>query len=92
LAKSCKVNRKKRAPSKAASAALTLKDKKELESHKVDCKRHTKEDNFARNNMKKDTQACDVQSNQRFAANMLQNTTKMNGGMWQTGSVKDVSC
>jgi hypothetical protein len=23
---------------------------------------------------------------------MLQNTTNMNGGMWQTGSVADVSC
>jgi hypothetical protein len=84
--------RKKTAPSKAASAALTLEDKKELESHKVDCKRQTKDDDFAINKMKKDTKAHNVQSDLGFAAIMLQNTTNMNGGMWQTGSVADVSC
>jgi hypothetical protein len=41
--------------------------------------------------MKKDTKAQDVQSNLGFAANMLHNTSNMNGGMWQTGSVADVS-
>jgi hypothetical protein len=85
-------NKKKAAPSKAASAALTLEDKKELESHKVDCKWQTKDDDFARDKMKKDTKARDVQLNLGFAANMLQNTTNMNDGMWQTGSVADVSC
>ena len=86
-----KIENKKAVPSKAASAALTLEDKKELESHKVDCKRRTKDDDFARDKMKKDTKARDVQSNLGFAANMLQNTSNMNGGMWQTGSVADVS-
>jgi hypothetical protein len=65
---------------------------KELESHKVNCKRRAKDDDFACDKMKKDTKAHDVQSNLGFAANMLQNTTNMNGGMWQTGSVTDVSC
>jgi hypothetical protein len=83
-----KIENKKAVPSKAASAALSLEDKKELESHKVDCKRRTKDDNFARNKMKKGTKAQDVQSNLGFAANMLQNTLNMNGGMWQTGSVR----
>jgi hypothetical protein len=84
-------NKKAGVPSKAAAAALTLEDKKDLESHKVDCKRRTKDDDFARDKMKKDTKARDVQSNLGFAANMLQNTSNMNGGMWQTGSVADVS-
>jgi adenylyl- and sulfurtransferase ThiI len=85
-------NKKHAAPSKAASAALTLEEKKELELHKVHCKRRTKDDDFTCNKVKKDTKACDVESNLGFAANMLQNTTNMNGGMWQTGSVADVSC
>jgi hypothetical protein len=85
-------NKKHAAPSKAASAALTLEDKKELELHKADCKRRTKDDDFAHDKMKKDTKAHDVQSNLDFAAIMLQNTTNMNGGMWQTGLVADVSC
>jgi hypothetical protein len=85
-------NKKQAAPSKAASAALTLEDKIALESHKVDCKRRTKDDDFARDKMKKDTKARDVQSNLGFAANMLQqNQSNMNGGMWQNGSVADVS-
>jgi hypothetical protein len=84
-------NKKHAAPTKAASGALSLEDKKALESHKVDCKRRTKDDDFARDKMKKDTKARDVQSNLGFAANMLQNTSNMNGGMWQTGSVADVS-
>jgi hypothetical protein len=83
--------KKQAAPSKAASAALTLEDKIALESHKVDCKRRTKDNDFARNKMKKDTNARDVQSNLGFAANMLQNQSNMNGGMWQNGSVADVS-
>jgi hypothetical protein len=62
-----------------------------LESHKVDCKRRTKDGEFARNKIKKDMKARDVQSNLGFAANMLQNTLNMNGSMWQTGSVTDVS-
>jgi conjugal transfer/entry exclusion protein len=43
--------------------------------------------------MKKDNKARDVQSNLGFAANMLQNTSNMNGGMWQQGSggLQDVS-
>jgi hypothetical protein len=41
--------------------------------------------------MKEDTKMPNVQSNLGFAANMLQNTTNMNGGMWQTGLVSDVS-
>jgi hypothetical protein len=86
---------KKAAPSKAASTMLTLEDKKELESHKVDCKRQTKDDvddDFARDKLEKETKDRDFQSNLGFAANMLQNTTNMNGGMWQPGSVADVSC
>jgi hypothetical protein len=58
--------------------------------HKVDYKRCTKDDDTARDKMKKDTKANDVQSNLGFAANMLQNTTNMNVGMWQTGSVADI--
>jgi hypothetical protein len=85
-------NKKHAAPSKSVSAALTLEDKIALESHKVDCKRRTKDDDFARDKMKKDTKARDVQSNLGFAANMLhQNQSNMNGGMWQNGSVTDVS-
>jgi hypothetical protein len=75
-------NKRKAMPTKTVAAALTLKDKKELESYKVDCKRRSKDDNFARDKMKKDTKVHDVQSNLGFAANMLQNTTNMNGGMW----------
>jgi hypothetical protein len=41
--------------------------------------------------MEKDTKARNVQSNLGFAANMLPNTTNMNGGMWQTRSLSDVS-
>jgi chromosome segregation ATPase len=87
-----KLENKKAPINKTLAAALTLEDKKELESHKVDCKRRSKDDDFARDKMKKDTKARDVQSNLGFAANMLQNTSNMNGGMWQTGSVADVSC
>jgi hypothetical protein len=59
-----KLENKKEPTSKSLTAALTLEDKKELKSHKVDCKRHSKDDNFARDKMKKDTKTCNVQSNQ----------------------------
>jgi hypothetical protein len=72
-------------PARNMSVALSLEDKKALESHKVKCKRRTKDD-------EKDTKVRDIQSNLGFAANMLQNTTYINGGMWQTGSDADVSC
>ncbi len=89
----CLDNGKNAPISKAASAALTLENRMELESHKVECKRRTKDDDAARDKMKKDNKARDVQSNLGFAANMLQNTTNMNGGMWQQGSgLQDVSC
>jgi hypothetical protein len=76
------------------TAQVQLKKGVIKELHKVDCKRQTKDDDFARDKdkMKKDMKARDVQLNLGFAANMLQNTTNMNGGMLQTGSVADVSC
>jgi hypothetical protein len=84
----------KKAPiNKASSVALSLENRMELESHKADCKRRQKDDDAARDKMKKDNKARDIQSNLGFAANMLQNTSNMNGGMWQQGSggLQDVS-
>ncbi len=42
-------------PAKTLAAMLTLKGKKELESDKVNCKRCSKENDFAKGKMKKDT-------------------------------------
>jgi hypothetical protein len=76
-----------------SAAALTLQNRMELESHKVECKRRTKDDDAARDKMKKDNKARDIQSNISYTTNMMRhNNANMTGGMWQQGTVQDVSC
>jgi hypothetical protein len=74
-------------PKKATS--LTLSEKKDFETHKAEVKRQSKDNDATRDKLKKDNKAADVRSNLGFAANMLQN--RVNGGLWQTGTVADVS-
>jgi chromosome segregation ATPase len=85
-------NKKNPAINKKTSLALSLDDKKELESHKVECRSRSKDDDAARDKLKKDLKQRKVQSNLGFAANMLQNSSNVNGGMWQQGTIQDVSC
>jgi hypothetical protein len=86
-----KVKLKKVTPSTTPkkSASLTLLEKKEFENHKAEVKRLAKDNDATREKLKKDNKAADVRSNLGFAANMLQN--RVNGGLWQTGTVADVS-
>jgi chromosome segregation ATPase len=82
----------KKAPINKTSLALSLDEKKALELHKVDCRRLSKDDDAARDKMKKDNKSREVQSNLGFAHMLQQNSSNVNGGMWQQGTVQDVSC
>jgi chromosome segregation ATPase len=84
---------KTKAPISKSSASMSLEGRMELESHKVECKRRTKDDDAARDKMKRDMKSKDIQSNFGFVTNMMQNQSNVTGGMWQQGSqgVQDVS-
>ncbi len=73
------------------SQAMGLDDKKELATHNALLKKQQKENDDARAALKKDLKKKETQSNLGFAAGMLQNTSNMNGGMWQSTSVAEVS-
>jgi hypothetical protein len=66
----------------------------ELESHKVERKCCTKDDDAAHGKMKKDMKSRDMQSNLGLVTNMMQNQSNVHGGMWQQGTIglQDVSC
>jgi DNA repair exonuclease SbcCD ATPase subunit len=89
-----KLECKTKAPiSKTSAAALSLEGRMELETHKVECKRRSKDDDLARDKMKRDLKSQTLQSNFGFTTNMMQQQTNATGGMWKQGSqgVQDVS-
>jgi chromosome segregation ATPase len=89
-----KLECKTKAPiSKTSGASLSLEGRMELETHKVECKRRSKDDDLARDKMKRDMKSQTLQSNFGFTTNMMQSQTNATGGMWKQGSqgVQDVS-
>jgi hypothetical protein len=73
---------KTKAPISKSAAVMSLEGRMELGSHKVECKRRTKNDDAARDKMKRDMKSKDIQSNFRFTAtNMMQNQSNVTGGM-----------
>ena len=73
------------------SKTMGLDDKKELATHNALLKKQQKENDDIWAALKKDLKKKETQSNLGFAAGMLQNTSNMNGGMWQSTSVAEVS-
>jgi hypothetical protein len=74
------------------SLAMGLDDKKELATHNALLKKQQKENDDARTALKKDLKKKEMQLNLGFAAGgMLQNTFNMNGGMWQSTFVAEIS-
>jgi hypothetical protein len=55
-------------------------------------KKVSKDANLAHAFQQKEIKKKDVQSNLGFAANMLHNMSNLNGGMWSSTSVGNVSC
>jgi hypothetical protein len=88
-----KLEMKTKAPINKTARALSLEGRMELESHKVECKRRTKDDDLARDKMKRDMKSQTLQSNFGFTTNMMQSQTHASGGSWKQGSqgVQDVS-
>jgi chromosome segregation ATPase len=88
-----KLEMKKKAPISKTARSLTLEGRMELESHKVECKRRSKDDDLARDKMKRDMKSQTLQSNFGFTTNMMQSQTNASGGSWKQGSqgVQDVS-
>lgn len=83
-------NRKAPPATKTKSGrGLTLEEKKDFETHKAEVRKTAKENDAAREKLKKDTKASDIRHNLGFATNLMQNRT--NGGMWNTGLVANVS-
>jgi hypothetical protein len=71
---------------------MGLDEKKELATHNALLKKQSKENDDARAALKKELKKKETQSNLGFAAGMMQQTSNMNGGMWQSTSVAEVSC
>jgi hypothetical protein len=71
---------------------MSLEEKKDFVSHQAFVKQQSKDNDLARAHQQKDLKRKDVQTNLGFAANMLQSTSNLNGGMWSATSVGDVSC
>ncbi len=80
------------APKTARKAqGMGLDDKKELATHNALLKKQQKENDDARAALKKDLKKKETQSNLGFAAGMVQQKSNLNGGMWQSSSVAEVS-
>jgi hypothetical protein len=69
---------------------MNLEEKKDFVKHQAILSQQGKDSNLARAMMM--VKKKDVQSNLGFAANMLHNTSNLNGGMWSSMAVGDVSC
>jgi myosin heavy subunit len=77
--------------SKTKSLAMGLDEKKELATHNALLKKQSKENDDARAALKKELKKKETQSNLGFAAGMVQQNSNLNGGMWQSSSVAEVS-
>jgi hypothetical protein len=73
------------------NGAMTLEAKKAFVTHQAFVKQQGKDADLARSFHQKEIKKKDVQSNLGFAANMLHSTSNLNGGMWSSTSVGDVS-
>jgi hypothetical protein len=72
--------------------AMGLDGKKELATHNILLKKQQKENDNARVALKKELKKIkETQSDLGFAAGMLQQTSNLNGGMWQSTSMAVVS-
>jgi myosin heavy subunit len=76
---------------KTKSLAMGLDEKKELATHNALLKKQSKENDDARAALKKELKKKETQSNLGFAAGMVQQNSNLNGGMWQSSSVAEVS-
>jgi chromosome segregation ATPase len=75
-----------------SSGTMNLEEKKDFITHQALLKQQGKDSDLARAIHQKEVKKKDVQSNLGFAANMLHNTSNLNGGMWSSTAVGDVSC
>ncbi len=71
---------------------MNLEEKKDFVTHQALLKQQGKDSDLARAIHQKEVKKKEVKSNLGFAANMLHNTSNLNGGMWSSTAVGDVSC
>jgi hypothetical protein len=77
----------------ASDGPMSLEQKKDFDSHQAFVKQASKDIDLACAFQQKEIKKKDVEySNLGFAANMLHNTSNLNGGMWSSMSGGDVSC
>jgi hypothetical protein len=86
-----KLVNKKKVGGSSKAGAMTLEEKKDFVSHQAFVKQASKDSDVARAFQQKEIKRKDVQTNLRSAANTLHHTSNLNGGMWSSTSVGDVS-
>lgn len=75
-----------------SSGALNLQQKMDFVSHQNMVKQAGKDSDLARLISKKEAKKKENESNLVFSAGMLATTSNLNGGMWSSNSVGEVSC
>jgi hypothetical protein len=75
-----------------SSGTMNLEKKKDFVTHQALLKQQGKDSDLAWAIHQKEVKKKDMQSNLGFAANMLHNASNLNGGMWSSTAVGDVSC
>jgi hypothetical protein len=92
LDKLCKKCINKKAGGGGSNGPLNLKQKKDFVTHQALVKQQSKDSDLAQAIHQKEVKKKDVQAKLGFAANMLHNMSNLNGGMWSSMAVGDVSC
>ncbi len=82
----------KKASGGATEGPMSLEQKMDFVSHQAFVKQQGKDADLAQAYHQKEIKKKDTQSNLGFAANMLHNMSNLNGGMWSSMSVGNVSC
>jgi cellobiose-specific phosphotransferase system component IIA len=74
-----------------ATGPMSLEQKMDFVTHQAYVKQQSKDANLAHAYHQKEIKKKETQSNLGYAANMLHSTSNLNGGMWSSTSVGDVS-
>jgi hypothetical protein len=88
----CEKITNKKACGVGGNGPMSLEFKKAFVTHQAYVKQQSKDADLAHAFQQKGVKKKDIQSNLDFAANMLRSTSNLNGGMWSSMSVGDVSC
>ena len=88
----CEKITNKKACGVGGNGPMSLEFKKAFVTHQAYVKQVSKDANPVCALQQKEIKKKGFQSNLRFAANMLHNTSILNDGMWSSTSVGDVSC